>query len=46
MKALPIRRSIDTRPVPPGLWSDRDVYDFVKQLADAFRQAEMARGAK
>lgn len=37
-----IRRSTDTRPVPQGLLSPRDVYDFAKVRADALR-AEMVR---
>lgn len=37
MKLLPIRRSTDNRPVPQGLWSPRDVYDFAKARADALR---------
>lgn len=32
-----IRRSTDTRPVPQGLLTPRDVYDFAKVWADALR---------
>lgn len=45
MNALPIRRSQDTRPIPAGLLTPRDVYDFAKARADALR-AELAGGAK
>lgn len=34
-----IRRSQDTRPIPPGLLTPRFVYDFAKPLADALRLA-------
>lgn len=33
-----IRRSTDTRPVPQGLLTPRDVYDFAKVRADALRR--------
>ena len=41
----PIRRHLDTRPVPAGLLDPRFVYDYAKVRADALR-AEIARGAK
>lgn len=39
----PIRRSQDTRAVPSGLKTPRDVYDYAKPLADALR-ARIAGG--
>lgn len=45
MSALPLHRSQDLIPIPPGLLTPRDVYDFAKVRADALR-AELARGAK
>lgn len=33
----PARRSTDTRPVPAGVLTPRDVYDFAKARADALR---------
>lgn len=41
----PIRRSQDVRPVPPGVKSPRDVYEYAKPLADALK-ADIARGGK
>lgn len=41
----PARRHLDTRPVPSGLLTPRDVYDFAKVRADALR-SEIARGGK
>lgn len=39
----PIRRHLDTRPVPSGLLTPRDVYDYAKVRADALRR-EMGAG--
>lgn len=33
-----IRRHLDTRPVPAGVKTPRDVYDYAKKLADALRR--------
>lgn len=35
----PARRSTDTRPVPAGVLTPRDVYDYAKARADALRLA-------
>lgn len=38
MSTQPIRRSQDTRAIPTGLLTPRDVYDYAKPLADALRR--------
>jgi hypothetical protein len=45
MNAIPLHRSQDLIPIPAGLLTPRDVYDFAKARADALR-AEIAAGAK
>lgn len=42
MNTIPLHRSQDLIPIPAGLLSPRDVYDYAKARADALR-ADMGK---